>query len=134
LVLDTFAGPLGQVITNLVNNAILHGFDGRQDGEMRLSAAMLDADHVRIRFSDNGVGISASDAVHVMEPFFTTKMGQGGTGLGLSIVHNIVTGPLGGTMELASELGKGTTFTLVLPRVALSSSAPQELAPRSALA
>ena len=107
---------LGQVIANFVNNAVLHAFDGRQTGEMRLTASLVDKDFVQINFCDNGVGIQASNLTRVWEPFFTTKMGRG-TGLGLNIVHNIVTGPLGGTLEVSSEVGQGTTFTMVLPLV-----------------
>lgn len=54
----------------------------------------------------------------VREPFFTTRMGQGGSGLGLSIAFNIATGMLGGTLELVSAQGQGTTFAVNLPRVA----------------
>jgi signal transduction histidine kinase len=54
----------------------------------------------------------------VFDPFFTTRRGQGGSGLGLHIVYNIVTGTLGGGIEVASELGRGTRFTLDIPTVA----------------
>jgi signal transduction histidine kinase len=52
---------------------------------------------------------------NIFDPFFTTRRGQGGSGLGLHIVYNIVTGTLGGRIEVASQLGHGTRFTLVLP-------------------
>jgi signal transduction histidine kinase len=52
----------------------------------------------------------------VFDPFFTTKMGQGGTGLGMNIVYNIVTGMLGGTVEIDSAPGKGTTVTIRVPK------------------
>jgi signal transduction histidine kinase len=52
----------------------------------------------------------------VFDPFFTTKMGQGGSGLGMNIVYNLVTGVLRGTIRIESELGKGTTVILTLPR------------------
>lgn len=112
----SFPDSLQQVISNFFHNAILHGFDGRQTGEMQLTATLLDKGLVQIRFRDNGVGIEASNLARVWDPFFTTKMGRG-TGLGLNIVHNIVTGPLGGTLEVASDVGLGTTFTMVLPLV-----------------
>jgi signal transduction histidine kinase len=54
----------------------------------------------------------------VFEPFFTTRRSRGGTGLGLHIVHNIVTGRLGGRIAVASEMGRGATFRVVIPRVA----------------
>lgn len=118
--LDSFPGPLGQVITNLINNAIIHGFNGRPYGTIRLEAQMLDAKQVEMRVSDDGQGIPEAHLSKVFDPFFTTKLGQGGNGLGLNIVHSLVTGALGGKIALASTVGEGTTFTLVLPLVAPS--------------
>ena len=54
----------------------------------------------------------------MFDPFFTTKLGQGGSGLGLNIVYNLVTKTLGGSVHVASELGHGATFRMVLPRSA----------------
>ncbi|MFC0351009.1 sensor histidine kinase [Undibacterium danionis] len=116
--LDSFPGPLEQVLMNLTTNALRHAFEGRQEGQMRLSAALLPNQWVRIVFSDNGLGISEQHLQKIFDPFFTTKLGQGGSGLGLSIVYNIVTAMLGGRIEVASELGKGTTFTLEIPLTA----------------
>ena len=116
--MDSYPESLEQVISNFINNAILHAFEGRQSGEMRLTASLLENEYVQVRFSDNGAGIPASDLARIWEPFFTTKMGRGGTGLGLNLVQNIVTGPLGGTIAVASGVGTGTTFTLMLPLVA----------------
>ncbi len=64
---------------------------------------------------DDGQGISLEDMHHVFDPFFTTRQGHGGTGLGLSIGHGIVANH-GGTIELESEPGHGTTVTIELPR------------------
>lgn len=116
LVFDGFPGPLGQVITNLCTNAIVHGFEGRGDGEISLSARALDADTVQLVFADNGRGIAAEHLGKIFDPFFTTRMGRGGTGLGLNIVYNIVTGRLGGSIEVDSTVGQGTRFTITLPR------------------
>ncbi|HEV7815358.1 MAG TPA: ATP-binding protein, partial [Janthinobacterium sp.] len=51
-------------------------------------------------------------------PFFTTKMGQGGTGLGMNIVYNIVTGVLGGRIDIQTRQGQGTTVRIIIPKVA----------------
>jgi two-component system NtrC family sensor kinase len=67
-----------------------------------------------VEVEDNGVGIAPETAAHVFEPFFTTKPGPEGTGLGLSGSRNIVTA-LGGTIEFASEPGKGSCFRVILP-------------------
>jgi signal transduction histidine kinase len=72
------------------------------------------------------MGIPESQIKRVFDPFYTTKMGRGGTGLGRSMVHSIVTGPLGGTVELASTVGSGTVLALVLPLLAPSPIASLE--------
>lgn len=116
--LDSFPGPLEQVLMNLTNNALRHGFEGRSNGQMRLRAEHLYEGWVRLRFSDDGVGISEKNLQKIFDPFFTTKLGQGGSGLGLSIAYNIVTGMLGGKIEVHSALGKGSEFVIDLPLTA----------------
>src|SRR5690349_25032127 len=69
-----------------------------------------------IKIRDSGSGIRPADLQKIFEPFFTTKAAGSGTGLGLSICHGIVKS-LGGDISVASELGSGTTFTVVLPPV-----------------
>lgn len=118
ILLDSFPGPLEQVLMNLTNNALRHGFEGRQNGRILLQADLLPESWVRIHFQDDGVGISEQNLQKIFDPFFTTKLGQGGSGLGLSIAYNIVTAMLGGRIEVTSELGKGTTFTIEIPLTA----------------
>jgi signal transduction histidine kinase/tetratricopeptide (TPR) repeat protein len=116
LAMDSYPGPFGQVLANFINNALLHAFDCRQHGCMRLAAVQGDG-RVTITFSDNGGGIAAEHLTRIFDPFFTTKLGQGGSGLGLSISYNIVTSLLGGQISVASS-PEGTTFTLDLPLTA----------------
>lgn len=115
--LDSYPGPLGQVITNLLNNAILHAFDGREDGHIQITTVQQPG-AVKIIVDDNGMGIDETNLSRIFDPFFTTKLGEGGNGLGLHIVHNIVTAALGGTIEVRSEIGVGTTFVLKIPLIA----------------
>ncbi|MDB5793442.1 MAG: hypothetical protein JWQ80_3466 [Massilia sp.] len=114
IVMDSYPGPLGQVLINFVNNALLHAFEG-PGGSMRLSAELLDQDWVRILFSDDGRGIPAEHLARVFDPFFTTRMGQGGSGLGLNIAHTIASSLLGGAIRVQSAPGNGTIFILELP-------------------
>ncbi|MFC5512769.1 two-component regulator propeller domain-containing protein [Massilia jejuensis] len=114
IAMDSYPGPLGQVLINFVNNALLHAFDG-PGGAMRLSAELLDRHWVRIVFGDDGRGIPAAHLARVFDPFFTTRMGQGGTGLGLNIAHTIATTLLGGSIRVESTPGSGTVFVLELP-------------------
>lgn len=114
IVCDSYPGPLGQVITNLVQNAQIHAFEGRSDGLLKISAK-LEAGRVEMVFSDDGKGMSPEVLVHIFEPFYTTRLGQGGSGLGLSICQRIVAGVLGGTLRVSSEPGRGTRFTVNFP-------------------
>jgi signal transduction histidine kinase len=118
LTLDSYPGPLGQVITNLVNNALVHGLEGRAAGTVSLSAARNLDGSIELTVKDDGNGIPAANLGRIFDPFFTTKLGAGGSGLGLNITHNIVTGVLGGRVRVFSEVGHGTTFVLTLPSVA----------------
>ena len=116
--LNSYPGPLGQVIGNLASNAISHGFEAHDDGEIRIEAHVQDDDTVRIAFSDNGSGIPEENLSRIFDPFFTTKLGRGGSGLGLHIVFNIVNGILGGAIRVSSALGQGTQFLITIPRIA----------------
>jgi PAS domain S-box-containing protein len=118
LALDSYPGPLGQVLINLVNNAVIHGYADRAPGSVRVSAEEADAQHIRLTVRDDGRGIAAQDLKRVFDPFFTTRLGQGGSGLGLHIAYTLVTGVMGGRIEVDSEPGRGTEFRLVLPRKA----------------
>lgn len=116
--LESYPGPLGQVLTNLINNAVLHAFDGLPVGMIRVGARSLDESSMQLTLSDDGNGILPEHLPRIFDPFFTTRMGRGGTGLGLSICHNIVENILGGRVNVASTPGQGTVFTLTLPLVA----------------
>lgn len=120
IVLDSFPGAFGQVVTNLVTNAFLHGFENRATGVLRLAASVReerDGEWLTFTVSDDGNGIPAAILPRIFDPFFTTRLGAGGSGLGLHLVYGIVTRVLGGRIEVSSEPGRGTTFTLVLPRM-----------------
>ncbi len=111
---DSHPGPLGQVVANLVQNAVLHGFDKRDHGTLTISAR-LQGEVVDLVFADDGAGMPPEVLKRIFEPFYTTRLGQGGSGLGLSIVLNIVTGLLGGSLQASSEPGQGTRITVTIP-------------------
>ncbi|MET3109148.1 two-component system NtrC family sensor kinase [Oxalobacteraceae bacterium GrIS 2.11] len=115
IVMDSFPGALSQVITNLLNNALLHGFEGRGEGRMKIAAQFISNHQIQISFSDDGIGIDEDHIKHIFDPFFTTKFGQGGSGLGLNVVDNITHRILGGTVSVSSHLGQGTEFIIQIP-------------------
>jgi signal transduction histidine kinase len=118
IVMDSYPGPLGQVITNLFLNAVNHAFPDGTNGTISIVARTSGADQVHIVFRDSGAGMSEEVQRKAFDPFFTTRRGDGGTGLGLHIVYNLITRRLGGRIVLSSMAGAGTTFRINLPRVA----------------
>ena len=124
LVLDSYPGPLGQVLTALFNNALVHAFDGVAQGVISIDAELEEENSVRIVVRDNGKGIAGEHIGRVFDPFFTTRLGQGGSGLGLSVAYNLVNGILGGRIEVESPPGQGACFTLRLPIVAPATATP----------
>jgi signal transduction histidine kinase len=115
ILMDSFPGELGQVITNLIENTLLHAFPDKAPGIVTITGKQLPEERVEIRFSDNGVGMTGETARKIFDPFYTTQFGHGGTGLGLSITQGAVNNVLGGSITVESEKGKGTTFIIELP-------------------
>jgi PAS domain S-box-containing protein len=106
---------LGQVFINLLVNAA-HAFPvGNSDAnEVRIATSTDSSGRAVVEVRDTGSGIPPALLGRIFDPFFTTKPIGVGTGLGLAISHNIVTG-MGGEITVESELGRGTTFRVVLP-------------------
>lgn len=104
------AGQLMQVLVNLVVNAV----QAMPEGGRLIVQTHLEDGHVVCTVEDTGVGMTEEVQNRLFVPFFTTKEVNQGTGLGLPVVHGIVTSH-GGTIEVASAPGKGTTFTVRLP-------------------
>jgi len=86
----------------------------RENGEITVRTKNPDEDSIRIDVADNGTGIAPQDVPHIFEPFYTTKRDSSGLGLGLSIVHGIIQNHKG-KVEVDSELGKGTTISIIFP-------------------
>jgi signal transduction histidine kinase len=99
-------------LLNLVSNAV-DACNGVTGGRVEVATELADGETARIRVSDNGCGISTDDKERLFQMFFSTK-GSRGTGLGLPVTHKIIT-EHGGTITVDSEVGEGTTFTIILP-------------------
>ena len=126
LELDSYATPLLQALRQLIDNAVVHGFGSGKLGKagtLRVAAYGSSSSgdsggEIAIDVIDDGIGIPGGNLPRIYDPFFTTRMGAGGSGLGLYVTHNIVTGVLGGHIDVASKVGLGTRFTLRLPKTA----------------
>ncbi|MDR7270749.1 signal transduction histidine kinase [Pelomonas saccharophila] len=112
--LEGYSEVLQQVLEQLLENACLHAFRNRSSGQIRVSARRS-GERLTLELSDNGAGMPAADLARAFEPFFTTTFGQGGSGLGLFVAHSLVSGMLGGSLELDSQPGQGTVARLELP-------------------
>ena len=104
-------GQLNQVFINILINAA-HAIE--EKGEIRI-ATWAEEKSVRIAISDSGVGIAPENIKRIFDPFFTTKEVGKGTGLGLAIAYDIIVNKHGGIIDVTSEIGAGTTFTITLP-------------------
>ncbi|MFM2042013.1 MAG: hypothetical protein RLY86_589 [Pseudomonadota bacterium] len=127
LLMDSYPGAMGQILTNLIVNSTVHGFTPGRPGRITITVGRgaeekPDSDGrgdcITLVYQDDGQGIPPAHLSKIYDPFFTTKRGQGSTGLGLNIVYNIATRSLGGRIEVWSAPDQGVRFTLHLPRVA----------------
>lgn len=107
---DSFPGPVGQVITNLIQNALTHAFGDNASGSIAITAR-TEGGLVVMRVKDSGKGMDEHTLKHAFDPFFTTRLGKGGSGLGLSVSHRIANTVLGGTLVASSTPGQGSCFT-----------------------
>ena len=112
----TYPGALAQIVTNLVGNSLLHGFDDSDAGTIRIKLSQPSEDRLEIQYTDDGVGMDEPTLERVFNPFFTTKRGKGGSGLGMHIIYNLVTQSLKGTITCTSSPGEGLTVVMNFPR------------------
>lgn len=109
-------GMMQQVLINLINNSIDHGFDqGKIPGKITIKAWRTGTQRLIIEFHDNGVGMPGAVRQKAFEPFFTTNRNNGGSGLGLYIIYNIITQEMLGTIHITSSPNEGTTFRIECP-------------------
>jgi signal transduction histidine kinase len=131
ILMDSYPGSYGQVLTNLFLNSVIHAFPDGRAGSIIVEARQA-RDGVDIFVSDDGVGMSDEIQRRALDPFFTTRRNEGGTGLGLHIIFNLVTQQLGGRLTFESRLGWGTRFRISIPLVAPGESPPTHISDNNA--
>lgn len=109
-----YPGAFWQIISNLLNNSLLHAYEQEGAGHITIKISCEDG-IVTLQYADDGKGMTPEVQKKIFEPFFTTRRGTGGTGLGMHIVYNLVVFKMNGTIECDSKLGIGTIFTIKLP-------------------
>ncbi|MCJ8313607.1 MAG: HAMP domain-containing histidine kinase [Saccharospirillaceae bacterium] len=107
-------GAFAQIITNLVINTLIHGFENIKTGNINIDITRKQ-DTVCFVYTDSGKGINIENKEKIFEPFFTTKRGKGGTGLGLNIVYNLVVESLKGSIKLNDDFAQGCQFIIEFP-------------------
>ncbi|KAB0288273.1 HAMP domain-containing histidine kinase [Vibrio fortis] len=110
-------GILEQILTNLINNSCIHGFELSKEDKNLIYIKAIESDKdIVLSYQDNGTGIEDSVANKVFTPFYTTNRLNGGTGLGLSIIYNLITHKLGGDIRVVEqESSIGAHFQIRLP-------------------
>lgn len=98
----TLPGIHVQILTNLIDNSIKHGFSNNINNKITITARQIADKTVQVNFADNGKGLNPQMFHQVFEPFYTTARHEGGTGLGMSIIYNLITQSLKGEVSLLS--------------------------------
>lgn len=104
-----------EIVSNMIQNAVMHGFSERNEGLVNITIDQPTDKQVRMVFEDNGNGIPTAVQDHVFEPFYSEKVDRANLGLGLSIVYNIVSRDLDGTITLDSAENQYTRFVIEFP-------------------
>lgn len=128
LSLVTHPGAIAQIVSNLLLNALQHGYAAQGSGQVCLSARRL-GDWIEMDCIDDGQGIPQDIRNRIFDPFFTTRRGSGGSGLGLHVVYNLVTGRLGGDITLLELDGPGTAFRIRFPYSPAGGASARESGP-----
>lgn len=111
-ILNSYPGAFSHIVTNLVMNTLIHGYEPKDAVKISLHASR-NGSEVTFTYTDHGKGIPADALPRIFDPFFTTRRGIGGSGLGLSISYNLVRELLKGDIRCTSEPGIYTSFTIV---------------------
>ncbi|MCP5209006.1 MAG: hypothetical protein H7A01_17570 [Hahellaceae bacterium] len=113
LTINGYPGIWSQIITNLISNSLIHAYKPGDVGTIVMDV-QVKGDKIAFVYSDDGKGMDENARTKIFDPFFTTNRENGGSGLGMNIIYNLVTQKMQGTIEVKSEVGIGTTFTILV--------------------
>lgn len=114
ILINSYPGALSQVLTNLMMNSLLHGFEAIEKGFITIEASDM-GECVEILYMDDGKGLTKEARTKIFEPFYTTKRGEGGTGLGMHLVYNLVSQQLNGTIRV-QDSSSGCAFIITIAK------------------
>jgi signal transduction histidine kinase len=114
LEINSYPGAFAQIMTNLIMNSLIHGFEHIEDGHISIDVS-ADENQIQMLYRDDGKGMDQETVQKIFDPFFTTKRSHGGTGLGMHLVYNLVTQTMGGIIECYSAKEKGVEFRISFP-------------------
>jgi len=114
ILMSSYPGAFSQILTNLIINSIIHGYEKNAEGSISITTSVND-NLLEVIYQDDGKGMSQEEVQKIYEPFYTTKRGYGGSGLGMNITYNLVTQQLKGTIQCSSNLGEGVQFKIRCP-------------------
>ncbi|WP_372626090.1 ATP-binding protein [Arsukibacterium sp.] len=114
LIIESKAGPINQILINLIMNSLIHAFENTDQGKITISVK-ISGTRCKLSYRDNGNGVPENIKKRIFDPFVTTKRGEGGSGLGLHLVYNLVTQALNGTISFNSTLGQGVQILIDFP-------------------
>jgi len=110
--IDSYPGAFSQIITNLITNSLIHGFEKNEEGDISITVSK-EKNKIKLSYKDNGKGIKEENQHKIFDPFFTTNRENGGSGLGLNIIYTLITSKLNGSISCTSTENEGVEFIIV---------------------
>ncbi len=115
IMMFSYPGALAQVMTNLMTNSVLHGYEQDQEGIIYIQAEQESESTISLYYQDDGNGMDEKTLSKIFDPFFTTKRGKGGSGLGMHLLYNLITQKLMGVVKIHSSPGEGVKVNITMP-------------------
>ena len=110
--INSYPGAFSQIITNLITNSLIHGFEKNEQGNISIRISK-EENKIKLLYKDNGKGIKEENQHKIFDPFFTTNRENGGSGLGLNIIYTLITSKLNGSISCTSTENEGVEFIII---------------------